>query len=256
MKLPVTGTAGSAQDAAVGCHRRAIPAGSPFARPSWRAAFSLPALVGIGYTAAWIISLLVGAPNPALAVTGRQVVTAFAGHSGPALAQFALNEGVAAVALAVLVVSVARAARRRAHARAGAAAAAFGIAVAVVSWIQLALGAWLFCGVVPDRRAATAGTVYQAITRLDGPKMFLLAAAAVAIAQLARRPRILPAWLAPVGFVLAVALVTSGVGYLLLASGLSSAVYVSGILLLIFVSSTGISLRRGDRGAGACSASG
>jgi hypothetical protein len=141
------------------------------------------------------------------------------------------------------VMSVARAARRGGHARAGGAASAFGIVVAGLSLTQLALGAWLFGEVVPERRAATAGTLYDAITRLDGPKMFLLAATALAIAQLASRPRILPAWLAPLGFVLAAALVASGVGYLLLAPGLSSAVYVSGTLLLIFVSATGISAR-------------
>ncbi len=220
------------------------------ARPGRRRAISLSALAGMGYTAAWIISLSVGAPNPAVAATGRQVVTAFAGHSGPALAQFVLDEGVAAVALAAVVISVAYAARRRGHARAGQAAAAFGIAAAGVSWAQLALGTWLFRGLVPDRRAATAGAVYHAITRMDGAKMFLLAAMALAIAQVARRPRILPAWLAPLGVVLAATLVTSGLGYLLLAPGLSSAVYVSGILLLIFVSATGISLRRrGEHGA-------
>ena len=225
-------------------------ASSRTARPGRRGAVSLSALAGIGYTAAWIISLSVGAPNPAVAATGRQVVTAFAGHSGPALAQFALNEGVAAVALAAVVISVARAARRRGHARAGQVAAAFGIAAAGVSWAQLALGTWLFRGLVPDRRAATAGAVYHAITRMDGAKMFLLAAMALAIAQVARRPRSLPAWLAPLGVVLAAALVTSGLGYLLLAPGLSSAVYVSGILLLIFVSATGMTLRRrGEHGA-------
>lgn len=86
--------------------------------------------------------------------------------------------------------------------------------------------------------------------RIDRLKMFLLAATALAITQLGRSPRILPAWLAPLGFVLAAALVTSGVGYLLLDPGLSSAVYASGILLLIFVSATGITLRRyGEHGA-------
>ncbi len=220
------------------------------ARPGRRGTVSLSALAGIGYTAAWIISLSVGAPNPAVAASGRQVVTAFAGHSGPGLAQFVLNEGVAAVSLAAVVISVARTARRRGHARAGQAAAAFGIAAAGVSWAQLALGTWLFRGLVPDRRAATAGAVYHAITRMDGAKMFLLAAMALAIAQVARRPRILPAWLVPLGVVLAAALVTSGLGYLLLAPGLSSAVYVSGVLLLIFVSATGISPRRhGEHGA-------
>jgi len=41
--------------------------------------------------------------------------------------------------------------------------------------------------------------------------------------------------------------VTSGFGYLLLAPGLASAVYVSGTLLLVFISATGITLRsRGE----------
>jgi len=219
------------------------------ARPGRRGAVRLAALAGAGYTAAWITSLSLGAPNPAVAASGRQVVTAFAGHSGPALAQFALNEGVAAVALAVVVLSVARAASRAGRARAGLAAAAAGLAAAGISWAQLAMGTWLFGALVPDRRAVSAGTVYHAITRMDGAKMLLLAAMALAIAELARRPGILPTWLAALGAVLAAALVISGLGYLLLVAGLSSAVYVSGILLLIFVSATGISLhRRGEQG--------
>ncbi len=50
----------------------------------------------------------------------------------------------------------------------------------------------------------------------------------------------------PLGALLAAALVTSGLGYLLLNPGLASAVYVSGVLLLIFVSATGIALRSRD----------
>jgi len=214
------------------------------ARAGRRRAFSLSALAGAGYAAVWIISLSVGAPNPAVDATGSQVVAAFAGHRGSALAQFVLNEGVAAVALAAVVILVARATRRREHFRAGLATAAFGIAVAGVSWAQLALGTWLFRGLVPDRRVSAAGAVYHAITRMDGAKMFLLAAMALAIAQVARGRRILPAWLAPLGVVLAATLVTSGLGYLLLAPGLSSAVYGSGILLLTFVCATGMTLRR------------
>jgi hypothetical protein len=219
------------------------------AHPGWRRAVSLSALTGVGYAAAWIISVSLGAPSPAVDATGSQVVAAFAEHRGLALAQFVLNQGVAAVALVAVVMLVARAARRREHVRAGLPTAAFGIAVAGVSWAQLALATWLFHGVVPDHRVSTAGAVYHAITRMDGAKMLLLAAMALAIAQLARGPRILPAWLAPLGVVLAAALVTSGAGYLLLAPGLSSVVYASGILLLTFVCATGITLRRpGEHG--------
>jgi hypothetical protein len=73
--------------------------------------------------------------------------------------------------------------------------------------------------------------------------MFLLGALALAISQLARRSPILPRWLAPLGSLLAAALVASGLGYLLLIPGLASAAYVSGVLLLMFVSATGIALR-------------
>ena len=181
-------------------------------RPSRRMAVSLSALAGTGYAAAWIISLSVGAPNPSVAASGSQVLAAFAGRSGPALAMFALAEGVAAIALVAVMTAAARAARRSGQPRAGLAAAAFGIAAAAVSWAQLALGTWLISGLVPDRRTATAGAIYHAITRMDGAKMFLLAAMALAISQLARRAPILPRWLAPLGALLAAALVTSGLG--------------------------------------------
>jgi hypothetical protein len=42
---------------------------------------------------------------------------------------------------------------------------------------------------------------------------------------------------------LAASLAVSGLGYALLAQGLASAVYVSGILLLAFVTGTGVTLR-------------
>ncbi len=223
-------------------------------RSGRRTAISLSALAGIGYAVAWIISLLVGAPNPSVNATGSQVTAAFAGHLGPTLAQFALNEGIAAIALAVVVISVARAARYGRQAGAGLAAAGFGLAAAAVCWVQLALGTWLFSALVPDRRTATAGSVYHAITRMDGAKMFLLAAMALSISQVALHSRILPRWLVPLGVVLAATLVTSGLGYLLLAPGLASSVYVSGVLLLIFVCATGITLRsRGEDGPPAAS---
>ena len=175
-------------------------------RPGRRIPVSLSALAGIGYAAAWIISLSVGAPNPSVAASGSQVVAAFAGRSGSALAMFTLAEGVAAIALVAVMTAAARAARRSGQARAGLAAAAFGIAAATVSWAQLALGTWLISGLVPDRRTATAGAIYHAIMRMDGAKMFLLAAMALAISQLARRSPILPRWLAPLGALLAAAL--------------------------------------------------
>lgn len=213
------------------------------ARPGHWAARRLPAVAGVGYSLAWIISLSVGAPNPSVAARGSQVVAAFAGHGGPAMAMFVLAEGVAAAALAVVVIAAARAARPGPR-RAGLAGAGFGIAAAVVSWAELAVGAWLVYGPVAGRRAAAATTAYQVLTRLDGAKMFLLAAMAVALSAVALTSPVLPRWLAPLGFALAAALVVSGLGYVLLAPGLAAAVYVSGILLLAFVTSTGVTLNQ------------
>ena len=207
-----------------------------------RAARSLPVVAGIGYSLAWIISVSVGAPNPAVAARGSQVVAAFAGHGGPAMAMFVLAEGVAAAALAVVVISAARAARRSGARLAALTGAGFGIAAAVVSWTELALGSWLVYGPVAGRRTATAGIAYQALIRLDGAKMFLLAAMAVALSAVALTSHALPRWLAPLGFLLAASLAVSGLGYVLLAQGPASAVYVSGILLLAFVTSTGVTL--------------
>ena len=215
----------------------------PPARTQRRTARSLPVVAGIGYSVAWIISLLVGAPNPSVAARGSQVVAAFAGHGGPAVAMFVLAEGVAAAALAVVVIAAARAARRCGARRAGLTGAGFGIAAAVASWVELALGAWLVYGPVAGRRTASAETAYQVLMRLDGAKMFLLAAMAVALSAVALTSPALPRWLAPLGFLLAASLAVSGLGFVLLAPGLASAVYVSGTLLLVFVTGTGVTLR-------------
>jgi hypothetical protein len=73
--------------------------------------------------------------------------------------------------------------------------------------------------------------------------MFLLAAMAAAISAVALTSPALPRWLALPGLLLAASLTVSGLGYVLLAPGLAAAVYVSGILLLAFVTGVGITLR-------------
>jgi hypothetical protein len=86
----------------------------------------------------------------------------------------------------------------------------------------------------------------QLIDRLDGVKMIALALMAAAAAVLVRRGCLLPPWLGLTGGVLAVALLTSATGYLLLDGAPASAVMVSGPLLLLFVGSTGVVLGRGS----------
>jgi hypothetical protein len=211
---------------------------------TWSRAARRPAAVaGIGYTVAWAASQAVGAPNPSVAASGGQVVAAFAGRGWPAIVNLVLSEGIAAVALAAVVLLVARAASRLGSRRAGLAVVVFGVAAAVVSWAELVMAAWLQFDPVASGHAETAGTLYSALMRIDGAKMFVLAAMAVALAVLSLTSAVLPRWLAPLGLPLAVSLVISGFGYLLLASGLSDAVFVSGVLLLIFVTATGTMMR-------------
>ena len=208
-----------------------------------RAARRAAALAGVGYTVAWVVSQAVGAPNPSVAASGGQVVSAYAGRDWPTIANLVLSEGIAAVALAAVVLLMAQAARWAGARRAGLAVAVFGMAAAVVSWGELVMAAWLQLGPVASGHPATAGTLYSALMRIDGAKMFLLAAMAIALVVLSVTSAVLPRWLAPLGLLLAVSLVTSGLGYLLLAQGLSDAVFVSGVLLLVFVTATGTTMR-------------
>lgn len=209
-----------------------------------RAVASVAVIAGVGYLTAWTVSQLVGAPNPSIAASGAQVVASFAGRGGQNMAMFVLAEGVAAVALVGVVVVIARAALQRdARPRVRLAAqlgAAFAIAAAAVSLIELGLGSWLVTALVPDRRPGTAGAVYHAVYRLDGTKLFLLAVMAVAMSALAMTTQVLPGWLAPLGFALAVSLVVSGIGLVLLVPGLGDVVYVSGPLLIAFITSCGV----------------
>jgi hypothetical protein len=215
---------------------------------AWRGAVrSLPALAGIGFTVSWILSFVVGAPMPSVAASGGQVVAAFAGQDGSSMANFVLSEGIPPVFLAVVVLLVAGAARRAGARRAGLAAAGFGLAAAVMSWPELVMGSWLVFGPVASRQAATAGSLWSALNRVDGSKMLVLAAMAVALAVLAASSAVLPRWLAPLGLLLAVSLVASGLGYLLLWQYLADAANVSGALLLIVVTATGVTLRRATR---------
>jgi hypothetical protein len=206
------------------------------------AARSLPAFAGIGYTVAWVAGLATGAPEPSVSASGGQVMAAFAGQDWSVMVMNVLAEGIAAAALAVVVLTAARAAQGERARQAWLLAAGFGLAAAAVSWGEIPMGAWLMYGAIPSGQTATAGAVFHALMRVDGAKMLLLAGMAAALAWLALTSVRLPLWLVPLGLLLAATLVVSGLGYLLLLPGLAVAVWVSGILLLVFVTATGLAI--------------
>jgi hypothetical protein len=207
-----------------------------------RRLLTAPALAGVAYLVAWLAGLAVWPSNPDVASSGSQVVAAYTGHRGQAMLQSLLVHGVAAVALAVVVLALDQAALRRAPGSDARVTVVAGVGAAFVSLVQCALGLVLAGWAVPDGDTGRARLLFAAVNRLDGIKMLALAAMAAAGAALVHRTRLLPGWLGWLGGLLAVALVVSGIGYLLLSSTLAPTAFVSGPLLLVWVTATGISL--------------
>jgi hypothetical protein len=201
----------------------------------------IAAAAGIGYTVSWVIGLAIFSSSTDLRVSDADLASTYAGHRGVVMAQYVLTEGLPAVLLAIVVVALARAAGAAGWERLGRIVLATGLAACAVSLVQCALGLYFAGRLIPDRRLGSAADVYEAVTRLDGVKMFLLAALAAVSFVLGRRVgAVLPPWLAWVAAALAVAIVVSGVGYLLLLGGPALAAWVSLPLLLVYVTATGI----------------
>ncbi len=201
------------------------------------------AVAGVAYVVAWVAGLAVWPSNLDVEASNAEVVASYSAHQAAAVTQYLLVEGVAGVALALVVLALGRAARRRGVDRLGRVALIAGLGAATLSLIQCALGLLLAGSAAPDGDASRAGSLFDLSNRLDGVKMFALAALAVAGSGLARRG-LLPRWLGYTGAALAVALVASGTGYVLLNTTLARAAFASLPLLLVWVLGTGVALAR------------
>jgi hypothetical protein len=211
-----------------------------------RSLITAPAVAGIAYSTAWVLGLAVWPSNLDVAATNVKVLATYRAHQGAAITQYLLVEGLAAMALAVVVTALGQAARRRGAERLGVATMVAGLSAAALSLVEFALGLLLAGSVAPDREADRAGRIFDLINRIDGVKMFALAAMAVAGVGLVRRA-MLPGWLGYTAGLLTVALIASGAGYLLLNTTLAQAVFVSGPLLLVWVTGAGVALARTSR---------
>ncbi len=193
---------------------------------------TVPGLAGLGYTLSWIAGLAVPAPSPGFGASGAGIVAALSGH-GPALAaQYALTEGLPAAGIAVIAVALARLARRSGATAAGRFALAAGLTAAVISAVQFGLGLGLAATAAPG----PAHLLYTSINRLDGAKMLALAVLGVAAAAMTALPR----WLRWTGIALAVTITCSGLVYLLLIASLAAAAGPALVLLLAFMTGSGI----------------
>jgi hypothetical protein len=198
-------------------------------------------VAGIAYATAWVLGLAVWPSNLDVAASNVTVLATYRAHQGAAMTQYVLVEGVAAIALAVVVIALGQAARPRGARGLGLAAVVAGLSAVALSLVECALGLLLAGSVAPDREAARAGQLFDLINRLDGLKMVALAVLAVAGVGLVRRA-VLPRWFGYIAALLAVALIASGAGYLLLDTTLTQAVFVSGPLLLVWMTGSGIAL--------------
>jgi hypothetical protein len=204
--------------------------------------------VPIVYATAWVLGLAVWPSNLNVAASNAKVLATYRAHEGAAMTQYVLVEGVAALALAVVVIGLGRAARRQGAGRLGLVTVVVGLTAVALSLVECVLGLLLGGSVAPDGEAGRAGRLFDVISRLDGVKMLALAAMAVAGFGLVRRA-VLPRWLAYAAALLTVALIASGAGYLLLNTTLAQAAYVSGPLLLVWVTGVGVALARSDQAA-------
>jgi len=203
---------------------------------------SAPVVAGIAFVLAWVAGLAVWPSNLDPAASAAQVIAAYGGSQLVAMAQSLLVHGAAAVALAVVAVALGREASRRGAGPLVRVAMGAGLAAVALSLVQCGSGLLLAGWAVPARNAGAALTLFDLVGRLDGLKMFALAVMAASGAALALRNGVLPRWVGVLGILLAAALCVSGVGYVLLRSGLAQAAFVSGPLLLLWVLSAGVAL--------------
>lgn len=214
--------------------------------PRRRTVTTPTAMIGVGYTASWVVGLSIWSSNTKVRESGAAVLAQFAGHEGVAMTQYLFTEGLPALGLAFVAAAVGRAARRPGHGSLGRVVASTGLVAALVSFVQFLLGIYLTGWVVPDRDAGTAGPMYAAICHLDGVKMSLLAAMTLTGALVARQG-VLPRWLSYAGVAGAITLALSGIGYLFLLDQFSLAAWASLPLLLVFVTGSGLALGRTGR---------
>jgi len=224
----------------------AATATAPGARPKqsaggtgWRA--YLPAAAGAAYLVAWVAGLAAWPVNLPLNATAAQTTASYAAHPAEAVTQYLLAEGLAGLLLGtVLGFALLTRARGRAAPRVKA-AAVLGAGAVALSLTQCVLGL-ILTGAATAHDVARSGDLSNLVNQLDGGKMLALAGAAACLATLGGPGQALPRWLRATALPLGVALVASGYAYLALSQPLAWTAYVSGTLLLVWVTGLGIAL--------------
>jgi hypothetical protein len=198
----------------------------------------LPALAGISYGIAWAGGLAAWPSNLTIDATKREIVSLYAAHQSEATAQYLVVEGIAGVLLGMVLFYCIWRIRRCERTWTSRAAVAGGVAVAV-SLLQCLLGL-LLVSAASKGYLGRSGDIYQLINRLDGVKQLLLGACVVMLGILLRTTSNYPLWLGRTSVITGIALVPSGLAYLLLWNVLAGTTFASLPLLILWVAGTGI----------------
>jgi hypothetical protein len=198
----------------------------------------LPALAGISYGIAWAGGLAAWPSNLTIDATKREIVSLYSAHQSEATAQYLVVEAIAGVLLGMVLLYCIWSIRRCERTWTSRAAVAGGVAVAV-SLLQCLLGL-LLVSAASKGHLSQSGDICQLINRLDGVKQLLLGACVVMLGILLRTTSNYPLWLWRTSVITGIALVPSGLGYLLLWNVLARTAFVSLPLLILWVAGTGI----------------
>jgi hypothetical protein len=219
----------------------------------WRA--YLPGGAGLAYLAAWVAGLAAWPSNLPLNAAAAQTAASYAAQPAQAAVQYLLVEGLAGVLLGIVlwraVHSVVRGqagarARGAMPGRAGSparSAAVFGAVAVAVSLAQCVIGLFLV-GAATGHDVTRCGDLSDLVNRLDGVKMIALAGTGACLAAIGGPAPAVPRWLRAVTVPFGIALVASGYAYLTLSQSLAWTAYVSGLLLLLWVTGLGVTLTR------------
>lgn len=233
---PAHSEAAAASATTAGCGKPELAS----ARPTWRA--YVPAAAGATYLAAWAVGLAVWPVNLSLDAPAAQVAASHRAQPVEAVSQYLLVEGLAGVLLGVVLASALLPLLARRRGRAG--ISGWGIiglaATAVLTSLSQCVLGLLVTAAATGHDRARCGTLFALVNRLDGVKMIALAAVtALVVAVASPAP---PRWLRAVTVPLGLALVASGYAYLTLSGDLAWTAFVSGPLLLLWVTGMGFVL--------------
>jgi hypothetical protein len=199
----------------------------------------LPAAAGVAYLAAWVAGLAEWPVNLPLNATAAQTTASYAAHPAQAVLQYLLIEGLAGVLLGIVLGCALLSRIRGGSALRAGGAALLGVAAVGTSLAQCAIGLVL-TSAATGHDTIRCGSLSNLVNQLDGVKMLAIAGAAVLLASLGGPVPALPRWLRAVAVALAAALIASGYAYLALSQPLAWTAYVSGTLLLLWVTGAGV----------------